>query len=437
MSTLTLNATHSASSFGFQPKVVLVWLTGRSETTDTIGTASHDKSVGFCHDAGGASGAVTQRTLTTQSLTGNTTMGADFAVRDDCIVALLNHSTTGGTDNGRIKISSFDAGGFTVQNLTALSRAVRLSYVALGGSDLTNYEIGTITEPAATGNQTVTMTGAFAPDALIFLGSLGTSINAVGVDSALSIGAATSSAAANQWVLAGGSDDAVGTSTTWNYIKGGECIALAQATPGSTPGTTTLNGRASLGSVSSGSFVLNWSERASTRLVFYLALKGGQWKAGKKVFTNTANGNTNVVTGVGFQPTVILGATAIDVTENTADTPVDGDQFAIGAATGSANEHCQYSNDLDAQATGGVRTGITTSSFLRMGDGTTVFGSADLTSFDVDGFTMTNDNAFDAAGLMGYLVAADAVGGGGGFTPRQRKTLGASGTHVGGRQRRL
>jgi len=434
VNTLTINATHSVAGLGFQPKALIIWLSGRSETADTSGRASHDWGYGLACDNG--AGGVTQRTMTSQSQDTPTTMAADQALRDDCVVALLVHSTTGGTDNGRIKINSLDAGGFTVGNLTALSRAVRLSYIALGGADLTKYEVGTITEPAATGNQATTLAGAFQPDSLIFIGGQGVTVNTAVTDSSLSFGAASSSTAADQFVIAGSSDDALGTSNTHIYAKTGEVVALYNATPPATIGATTLTGRAALASFDASGFTLNWTERGASRLVFYLALKGGQWKAGKLALANIANGATNSVTGLAFQPKILLAAFNPNA-EHASDTPTAFQEQGMGAATSSTNRHVQWCSDNEAAATAVVSTGIATSAVVKYIDSTPATDiQADFTSFNSDGFTLTNTAAAAGANFfVGYLVAGDSPTGGG-FTPLARRTLHSFGNHVGGRAMR-
>jgi hypothetical protein len=328
VSTLTLNTTHAVSGLGFQPTWVLVWCSGRTEGTDTNGAASHDWCAGF------ACAGITQRTLSTQSFNGNTTMGADATIRDDCMIAMLNHALAGGTDNGRIALLTFDSGGFTVKNITALSRALRLCYIC---GDSSNQEIGTITEPGSTGNQTVTMANSFQPDLLVFLGSCIGTINTVDVDSNFSIGFCTGTGSSAQWVLQGGSDDALGTSNVSCYAKTGEVLALSQATPPTTPGTTNLSGRAGVNAISVGSFQLNWSERAGSRLIFYLAVKGGSYAAGKLALANTSNGATNAVTGLGFQPTGLFVGFPGFTAECTADTPVTSQEIGMGAGSSASN----------------------------------------------------------------------------------------------------
>lgn len=413
VNTLTINATHSVAGLGFQPKAILIWLSGRSETIDTNGVASHDWGYGLAADNG--AGGVNMRALTSQSFNGNTTMGADQVGRNDCVVALLNHALAGGTDNGQIKVNSLDAGGFTVGNLTALNRAVRLSYICYGGADLTNYEIGTITEPGATGNQATVLSGAFQPDALILLAGQIATINTVAVDSSLSFGVASSSTAADQFVSAGSSDDALGTSNTHFYLKTGEVVALYNATPPATIGATTLNGRAALASFDATGFTLNWTERAASRLVFYLALKGGRWKAGKQTLANSANGNTNSVTGLAFQPKVLLAAYGGFAAESTSDTPQAFQEQGMGAATSSSARHAQWAADNDGTTSGSTSTGIGTGAVVKYIDsaGSTNL-NCDFTSFNADGYTLTNLAALGlSTAMVGYLVATDNAAGGG------------------------
>jgi hypothetical protein len=409
VSTLTLNSTHSVSGLSFTPKCGRFWIAGRSDATDTVGSASHDWCEGIVDSA------LAQRTLSTQSFNGNTTMGADATIRDDCIIAMLNHALAGGTDNGRISLLSWDATGFTVKNITALSRAVRVSYEVWGGSDITNAEVITITEPGSTGNSTVTLVGAFRPDMLRFLGSSLTSINSVAVDSWFCTGAASGVTSALQWTMAGGSDDALGTSNTDMYIKSGECVALHQATPPTTPGATSLDFRASVNQINSDGFQLNVIERAASRLIFCLAIKGGQWAAGKLALANTANAATNAVTGLGFQPIGLSTAYGGFTADCTADTPVTSQEFGMGAGSSASSRHCQWITDDDAATSGTVRTGIAYASVAKLIDSSSTTAlDCDITSFDAGGFTLDNQAAVAvASNMIGYVAMAPSAGGGG------------------------
>lgn len=415
--TTTNGATHSVSGLSFQPSVLICMVSGRTDTSDANGTANHDKSVGF------AVSTSSRRCVTTQSLHNAADAACDSIGRDDCIVALLNHAAGGGTDDGKVDLQSFDSGGFTVVNDSTLGHALRLNWIAFGGTDVANSEIITVTEAGATGNQETNLVGAFQPDIVFFLGWGGTATNTAIVDSNMSWGAATGSS--NQWVMAGGSDDALATTNCHCYCVTSECIALAQVTPPTTPGATTMTALAQFVSLDSDGFTINWTQRAGSRLVYALAIKGMRWQAGNLLIANTGAGNTNAKTGVGFLPLALM---ATGYFANATDAPQNGDIFTWGVGTSASSRVVQWITDSDNAGTTAVETGIGSGSVFKIITGGTTFFDCDITSLDSDGFTLDN-NAATIGGLQPsvlYVCVADnapVVSGGAYYYRRRRDDL--------------
>jgi hypothetical protein len=178
-----------------------------------------------------------------------------------------------------------------------------------------------------------------------------------------------------------------------------------------------MNGRATFNGFGSGTLSLNWTERAASRLVFYMALKGGQWAAGKLGALTLTNGGTNTVSGLAFQPLGLLTGYAGFSAESTADTPAAADERGFGVADSISSERSLWLYDMDAAATGAVGTGLGASAvvkFIDSGGATNL--NCQLSSFNSDGFTLTNNVALGAGSgtFVAYLCCASNAGGGGG-----------------------
>src|SRR3972149_9729964 len=72
------------------------------------------------------------------------------------ITEIMRAYTDVTTLDGILDFSSMDADGFTVIYDDQFTQAYRISYLALGGTDLTNVYIGSQQQPASTGNYSVT-----------------------------------------------------------------------------------------------------------------------------------------------------------------------------------------------------------------------------------------------------------------------------------------
>lgn len=187
--------TIAVTGVGFQPEFIMFWWTGRSNSTDAIGRASHFR--GF----GAAASTTDRRSVASTSTDAAAT--SDTASAHDAAACILSVSPVTPAIDGQLDLQSFDADGFTlICDSATWPRDTRVTYLALAG-DLTNAATGVLTEPAATGDQDVTSL-AFQPDFVLFF-SAGIAVDAPGAktDSDIMIGAATASSAQGVW-LGGG-----------------------------------------------------------------------------------------------------------------------------------------------------------------------------------------------------------------------------------------
>jgi hypothetical protein len=127
---------------GFQPKVLLFWWSGRTESTDTAGAADHQRGFGF------AVSTTDRRAGCSWSEDAVATAQSNSAHRDDAAIC----STTGPTDaiDGLADLNSMDADGFTMIIDDAFATNLRIGFLALGGTTITNAATGMFNEAAVT-----------------------------------------------------------------------------------------------------------------------------------------------------------------------------------------------------------------------------------------------------------------------------------------------
>jgi len=156
-SALGITETQSITGVGFQPKVVLFWWSGSTASSDTVAGGTY--LLGF-----GAAVSSTSRwnvcAVSEDALATSNTRRGQYDT--ECISTF----DADGSWDGRMDFVSMDADGFTLVVDDAFANEYRISYLALGGDDLTNVALGAKQTPAATGNYATAGVG-FQPDALI------------------------------------------------------------------------------------------------------------------------------------------------------------------------------------------------------------------------------------------------------------------------------
>lgn len=399
-------ATHAITLSGFTaaPKLLLVWLSGRTEAVDTIGRASHDFGFGIATDEG--AGLVARTANGGQGTDAATSGQNDTRAAASELVVLMTHAASSAAD-GSIDISAADATEIELQNTSALGHAVTLSYLALGGD--IQVETGTITEPLGTGAQSINTTLVPEPHSLVlFLNSGLTSATATSAAYMFGLGFATGLAAApKQYSLVMASRDGNTSMTASNYGRTDECIAAMR-------GVYNLFSRAAFtGFRTSGTpgFDLNWISVQGTtqRLIDYVLIKGV--KAHVDSFATVPNpaGSTIAESGFGFVPLVTFCGSHNNV-ESTAGTLQASQGLSFGAATGPSNRNAQLARDRDGVGTSEVTTGIEFDAVqLATGNASTLLVATDIDSFDGDGITWIMDvTDGGVARVIGYFALGAA-----------------------------
>ncbi|MBI3741589.1 MAG: hypothetical protein HY257_07525 [Chloroflexi bacterium] len=155
-------------------------------------------------------------------------------------------------------------------------------------------------------------------------------------------------------------------------------------------------------------FTVNFSTaNGSATQIFSLALKGMNAKAGNFSKSTTTPSVSQSVTGVGFQPRVVMLSSFQDVAQAN---PVVQSRFGIGASDANAEGSSAYS-DANAVNTTNVKSiDKTSKAFMKVNNNTsTIDAEADLTSMDADGFTLNWTTNDAVATQMLYLALAPNV----------------------------
>lgn len=388
----------------------MFWWSGRSNSTDAIGRASHFRGFGVAASA-------TDRRAVASTSTDALITGASAHAHDaaSCIISVTN---TGPAIDGNLDLQSFDADGFTlICDSATWPRDTRVFYMALAG-DLTNAATGVLTEPAATGDQDVTSL-AFQPDFVMFFSAgLGSDAPGANIDSDIMIGAATSSSAQGVWV--GGANNGSSSMNTTSYCTAGECIAMPAAN------LSTVTSRADFVSFLSNGFRINWAESATSRRVHWVALKGGSYIVGN-LLTQIDTTTDIVESGFGFQPSGALFVSHA-LAESTSDTMQDHDRLSIGAFDSISSRAAMGTLDEDALSDSEVTTASEFDEvYVNISTASAVQGLMDIKSVDSDGFICIMDDADPVQAFAWYAAfgSAAAAGGATGFMTTNRGYWGA------------
>jgi len=385
------SGTKVVSGLGFTPKIVLFWVAGVGYSTNS--TRQQLFGVGY---TGGAEHCVTTG-VRDGNLLARSTLSSTYA---------LFFRASAGDGGGRYTFSSLDSDGFTLGVTSAVQTNITVSYLALGGADL-SVAAGLHTVPAGTGGGvTTSVTGlAFQPNALIFVGSrIGTSTPADANGCMMSVGFATASDEEAQvaWSQQDNADP-----TNNSTIASTDKMCRRANTSDS------WDKHLSFASFNSDGFTLNVDDTDSEAFgALYIALNVPNAWAGSTVLqTGTGTWNVN---GAGFTPSALLAfcgpeATTTGTADN--DLHVTGG-FATGASerTGStvfAADGLSTTSDAETwQYTDAILKGY-------QRDGADSFSLNSVVDFSQwnsgQGVRLDQTDAAPSAGIVAMLLLGDSA----------------------------
>ena len=258
----TTTGNQSVTGVGFQPKSVLFGFAAKNTTGALDATAS---SLGVGWGLSSSSRGSTNHFINTDVSTNS--QAIELTTR--CIV----HITAALAIDEEADYVSNDADGFTVNWVTKSATAIKIGYVALGGT--AQYFAGSFNQPASTGNQAVTGTG-FTPSLEVFL-SQGKAANASATaEGRIVVGGATSSS--NRGYKSVTMQNAVDSTTNPDFANGTTKTIRHLSTAGAT------ETEADFVSQDADGFTVNWSTAdATAREHIYLAVGAAAGGAGGQI----------------------------------------------------------------------------------------------------------------------------------------------------------
>lgn len=283
--------TQTISGIGFRPKIILFsWALTAADGWYT--TANYLAGFGltyvaldpfFVNHAAAGSSTDAAGTSTTGRRRSNT----------KCVVILSDGAPTLLAEGG---VSAATDDSFTIDWTTNAAPSHRIYYTAYGGSDITTWAIGSgAIDPGAVADVSFPIL-SFKPDVLIIGYAFTEGWNTNTDNLALGIGFAT--ALADQGCLTVVSEDGRANMDTWKTQRTDRIIRTLLPTTGA------LDADWDFQHFDANGFTLHrYAGPAVSTPIFFVAMKGGRWKAGNFA-KQAATGNQDVTT-VGFQPEAV------------------------------------------------------------------------------------------------------------------------------------
>lgn len=381
----TSTGNQSVTGIGFQPKAIIFY----ASNITAIGSLA-----GLSASYGVALSSSDRFAAGYSSLDNQAASNSDLRLDNTKCVTLVNTTPAIIFDADFV---SMDADGFTINITTTDASARIISYIAFGGSDLTNVDLNYFQSSAGIGSQAVTGVG-FQPDALILLPSLNTAAPPVmaGAAFGLNIGFATpNNQGQSNSVIGSGANPQTGyrRQTTTLSVNNGTSIG-------------TIVNEGAVTSFDSDGYTINWTV-AAQRFVCILALKGGTYKVG--TITQPAVTGSQAITGVGFQPRSLMTISVNAAASTTYDKA--NSNLSLGSGNSSSSRRSFWIGNKDAVSPTEIDMNLDDTKLIKlMTSGTpTVNAAADLTSMDADGFTLDWTTADATARQIIYMAMGDTI----------------------------
>jgi len=324
----------------------------------------------------------TSRSLSASSENGGATSNAASRLASK-VLTIVKWGAPGFT-LAEADFTSWDEVNLTLNWSTNDTLPYVVHYIAVGGTDVTAKVVPWTMGPASGDRQ---VTGVpFQPNAVLhaygsYLQSAASPVTTAGA--AFGLGAMDGDG--NEWANAFFTVDGSANADTQRGQQTDATIYAIDAALAS-------QRRAHFVSMNSDGFTVNFSPAGSAvdAQVISLALAGLNVQVGSfdKVAAPTA---VQVVAGVNFQPNAVLLTSFQDVARTAG--PVAHSRFGIGASDGATEGSSAFQDQDAASAKNMIAVDKTSKAFVKIDNSTTASGTiidaeADLTSMNVDGFTL-------------------------------------------------
>src|SRR6266404_1903009 len=389
------------------PQILFATISGRTESVETIGRLRCKKGFGFAVKPGPLQ-SITQICYASNSDDNNhLTACSDQLFKNAIIGTMTSGQGSAAHIQGLLSVIAVDSGLVTFQVLRDFDFAYMVQLHLIGGTDITHLDLREYSKTAGVGIQTRTDPG-FKPDCIIFFG--GTTNQSFGPGTLQETGNGSfigvADANLNQWVLADGTND-VDTGRAMSYMRSGECCAHWI---GSYTGFET---HATLVSMDTLGFSLNWIKADHDREYGALCIKGGNWEVGN-FSTQTDTSEHQVVNNLSFQPAseFIFSAGKPISTYNTGDA---NDQWSVGMAKNSVSNYVQniWGQNFPPgsfQSVNVAGNGISfNSAYIQTNMSGTVFSKFAVSSVQANGFSIQHSVVNSGISFVGFLACAPIV----------------------------
>lgn len=349
---------------GFTPKALILFATYQS--AEGFG-AHYVASIGFCNGTVNRCQACAYEDNVVTSNTWNRRSNTK-------VIVLLNENT--GALRAQADIDSLDSDGFTLDWTTNDAVAVIIHYVALGGDDLTNVNIGTFQIGTDTGNLAVTGVG-FQPDFVMFMGSQGTNIDISDAGGGIQVGFAISTS--KRGAFSHDSVDAVNPSDTNRWQMTNRCIIKLRGNFGGGQ----QSGIADFVSFDSDGFTINrltgWGFDGA---IWYMALAGGEYDVGS-LTQPTSTGNQTTTLAIRPRGVLLMSVQAVASASLAAN-----NKLSFGGGSSGTSRGCIAAGDDAAVSPTQADMDTETDRIIVMNSQQVVDADADLDSLGAGSFTL-------------------------------------------------
>ena len=393
---------------GFTARAIMFWYVGRTESTDTVGSASFRRGVGFV--AGINAGE--QGCMYSAGDDAGAAMVTCRGHRKDACIVTAAPSTN--AIDGRAHVSAISSTQVTITIDDAFPTDLRVAYRIIGddGSNVTQAYFNHFALNTITGTQDITAPG-FQPNSVEFLFSPSSTAPpddpTDNESSIIGYGMGTSSSA--RYCIWGGNDDgsAAGDSR-------GDSYSTEVIVSGSDSSPTTVGPRAGFNGMLSNGFQVNVVEAGAAIIVYYLCIKGPQAAVSTLSGSTSLNGTTTV-SGLAFAPRVVTMFSTGKVA-GTVNASTSHDTMSGGFATSTSNRVAEAMHDEDLTASQECATAIEHDEVvivMNTSDGEDAL--YDMNAFNSDGFQIICDDApTSVAPFIGALSHGDFAAAGAGPT---------------------
>ena len=222
-------------------------------TSSATGTGWLDLNNGLSLSIGAAKSSTKQFCIMNVSEDGKSP--SDCFTGYDTGSCIYNADDDDGSVDWKASLSSFGLGNFSLNVISDPGETLRpFSVLAL---DAAGIDIGVSDQPTVIGNQTVSTASNVGQTRGVMLFSNGQSTNTTQSKLRLSVGGGSGSGSTAHGLAVLGENDGVATSETARLSKTGSIVRAI--TPNSTVTSTTTQAEASLNSLGTNQFILNWS----------------------------------------------------------------------------------------------------------------------------------------------------------------------------------